>query len=158
MKKLLVVALALVMALACVSAMAEPLTLVYAEVNPLDTIVGQTDTFFAEKVAELENAVAEQKAKLEAEIAELKATIAAIEAAIAELDYRVNPFARSLKTQRSRATPPFSGISITRHWRQLREFESYHPIAAGTLTFPSCNPLAYRWKPSRVWLVTRISI
>ena len=27
--------------------------LVYAEVNPLDTIVGQTDTFFAEKVAEL---------------------------------------------------------------------------------------------------------
>jgi TRAP-type C4-dicarboxylate transport system substrate-binding protein len=28
-------------------------TLVYAEVNPLDTIVGQTDTFFAEKVAEL---------------------------------------------------------------------------------------------------------
>ena len=28
-------------------------TLVYAEVNPLDTIVGQTGTFFAEKVAEL---------------------------------------------------------------------------------------------------------
>ncbi len=28
-------------------------TLVYAEVNPLDTIVGQTDTFFAEKVKEL---------------------------------------------------------------------------------------------------------
>ena len=28
-------------------------TLVYAEVNPLDTIVGQTDTFFAEKVHEL---------------------------------------------------------------------------------------------------------
>ena len=28
-------------------------TLVYAEVNPLDTIVGQTDTFFAEKVNEL---------------------------------------------------------------------------------------------------------
>ncbi|MDF2614634.1 MAG: C4-dicarboxylate transporter substrate-binding protein [Clostridia bacterium] len=33
---------------------AEPeVTLVYAEVNPLDTIVGQTDTFFQEKVAEL---------------------------------------------------------------------------------------------------------
>lgn len=28
-------------------------TLVYAEVNPLDTIVGQTDSFFAEKVKEL---------------------------------------------------------------------------------------------------------
>ncbi|MDF2878073.1 MAG: C4-dicarboxylate transporter substrate-binding protein [Clostridia bacterium] len=28
-------------------------TLVYAEVNPIDTIVGQTDTFFQEKVAEL---------------------------------------------------------------------------------------------------------
>ena len=28
-------------------------TLVYAEVNPLDTIVGQTDTYFAEKVNEL---------------------------------------------------------------------------------------------------------
>ena len=27
--------------------------LVYAEVNPLDTIVGQTGSFFAEKVAEL---------------------------------------------------------------------------------------------------------
>ncbi len=33
---------------------AEPeVTLVYAEVNPLDTIVGQTDTFFKEKVEEL---------------------------------------------------------------------------------------------------------
>ena len=30
-------------------------TLVYAEVNPLDTIVGQTATFFAEKVKELSN-------------------------------------------------------------------------------------------------------
>ncbi len=28
-------------------------TLVYAEVNPLDTIVGQTDSFFKEKVEEL---------------------------------------------------------------------------------------------------------
>jgi len=31
------------------------LTLVYAEVNPLDSIVGQTGTFFAEKVHELSN-------------------------------------------------------------------------------------------------------
>ena len=53
MKKLLVVALALVMALACVSAMAEPLTLVYAEVNPIDTIVGQTATAFKTKLEEL---------------------------------------------------------------------------------------------------------
>ena len=35
-------------------ASADPaVTLVYAEVNPLDTIVGQTATFFAEKVSEL---------------------------------------------------------------------------------------------------------
>lgn len=33
----------------------ENVTLVYAEVNPLDTIVGQTATFFAEKVKELSN-------------------------------------------------------------------------------------------------------
>lgn len=32
---------------------AEPITLVYAEVNPLDTIVGQTATAFKEKVEEL---------------------------------------------------------------------------------------------------------
>ncbi len=31
----------------------EPITLVFAEVNPLDTIVGQTDTAFKEKVEEL---------------------------------------------------------------------------------------------------------
>ena len=33
----------------------EQITLVYAEVNPLDTIVGQTGTFFKEKVEELSN-------------------------------------------------------------------------------------------------------
>ena len=33
----------------------ENVTLVYAEVNPLDTIVGQTATYFAEKVHELSN-------------------------------------------------------------------------------------------------------
>ena len=35
------------------SAVEPEVTLVYAEVNPLDTIVGQTGTAFAEKVAEL---------------------------------------------------------------------------------------------------------
>jgi len=54
MKKLLVVALALVMALACVSAMAEPITLTYAEVNPLDgTIVGEMAKAFKAKVEEV---------------------------------------------------------------------------------------------------------
>ena len=74
MKKLLCMMLALVMVLslaACGGAKEEApaaasgtaadgdasndpaVTLVYAEVNPLDTIVGQTDTFFAEKVNEL---------------------------------------------------------------------------------------------------------
>ena len=74
MKKLLALLLALVMVLslaACGGSKTEApaaaagtgndgdasndpaVTLVYAEVNPLDTIVGQTDTFFAEKVAEL---------------------------------------------------------------------------------------------------------
>ncbi len=53
MKKLLVVALALVMALACTAAMAEPVTLTYAEVNPIDTIVGQTATAFKTKLEEI---------------------------------------------------------------------------------------------------------
>ncbi len=54
MKKLLSLALALAMVLSCTAALAtEPVTLVYAEVNPLDTIVGQTATFFKEKVEEL---------------------------------------------------------------------------------------------------------
>ena len=53
MKKLLVLALALVMALCAVSAVAEPLTLTYAEVNPIDTIVGQTATAFKTKLEEL---------------------------------------------------------------------------------------------------------
>ncbi|MDO4351357.1 MAG: TRAP transporter substrate-binding protein [Eubacteriales bacterium] len=40
--------------LSCSAALAsEPVTLVYAEVNPLDTIVGKTATFFKEKVEEL---------------------------------------------------------------------------------------------------------
>ena len=55
MKKLICIALALVMVLglAITANAADQVTLVMAEVNPLDTIVGQTDTFFAEKVEEL---------------------------------------------------------------------------------------------------------
>ena len=55
MKKLLCIALALVMVLglAITANAADQVTLVMAEVNPLDTIVGQTDSFFAEKVEEL---------------------------------------------------------------------------------------------------------
>ena len=53
MKKLLAFVLALVMVAACAVAMAEPVTLTYAEVNPLDTIVGQTATAFKTKVEEL---------------------------------------------------------------------------------------------------------
>lgn len=55
MKKLLCVALALVMVmgLAITTHADDQVTLVMAEVNPLTTIVGQTDQFFAEKVEEL---------------------------------------------------------------------------------------------------------
>ena len=53
MKKLLALVLALVMVAACAVAMAEPITLTYAEVNPIDTIVGQTATAFKTKVEEL---------------------------------------------------------------------------------------------------------
>lgn len=55
MKKLLCVALALIMVLGlAITANADnQVTLVMAEVNPLTTIVGQTDSFFAEKVEEL---------------------------------------------------------------------------------------------------------
>ena len=54
MKKLLCAVLTLVLALCCVTAMAEePVTLVYAEVNPADTIVGQLATDFKTKVEEL---------------------------------------------------------------------------------------------------------
>ncbi|MBQ8693016.1 MAG: TRAP transporter substrate-binding protein [Synergistaceae bacterium] len=54
MKKF-VIALSLVsmVLLSVVSAMAAPVTLVYAEVNPLDTIVGQVATTFKQKVEEL---------------------------------------------------------------------------------------------------------
>ena len=57
MKKLFSIVLVLVLALACVSALAEePITLTYAEVNPLEgTIVGAVATAFKEKVEELTN-------------------------------------------------------------------------------------------------------
>ena len=55
MKKLLAVLLALVMVLGCTAALADdPITLTYAEVNPLDgTIVGEMAKAFKEKVEEL---------------------------------------------------------------------------------------------------------
>lgn len=53
MKKLLALVLVLAVLLGCSAALAEPVTLTYAEVNPLDTIVGQTATFFKQKVEEL---------------------------------------------------------------------------------------------------------
>ncbi len=55
MKKLLGFLLVLTMMFGTTAAFAaaEPITLTYAEVNPLDTIVGQTGTFFKEKVEEL---------------------------------------------------------------------------------------------------------
>ncbi|MBR5301200.1 MAG: C4-dicarboxylate ABC transporter substrate-binding protein, partial [Clostridia bacterium] len=53
MKKLLALVLALVMVAACAVAMADPITLTYAEVNPIDTIVGQTATAFKTKLEEL---------------------------------------------------------------------------------------------------------
>ena len=59
----------------------------------------------------------------------------AIRNAIEELDYRVNPFARSLKTQKSRAigvllpemTPPFFGSVVMSLDRALREC-GYHTL------------------------------
>lgn len=55
MKKLFSIVLVLVLALACVSALAEePITLTYSEVNPLDgTIVGEMAKAFKAKVEEL---------------------------------------------------------------------------------------------------------
>ena len=54
MKKILALVLAVMTIFACTAAMAEPVTLVYAEVNPLEgTIVGSIAKFFKEKVEEL---------------------------------------------------------------------------------------------------------
>lgn len=53
MKKLVTLASALALTVCATAAMAEPVTLRYAEVNPIDTIVGKTDMAFKEKVEEL---------------------------------------------------------------------------------------------------------
>ena len=54
MKKLLGILLALALLLGCTAAFADPVTLTYAEVNPLDgTIVGEMAKAFKEKVEEL---------------------------------------------------------------------------------------------------------
>ena len=53
MKKLVTLVLALALVLCATAAMADPITLTYAEVNPLDTIVGKIATDFKEKVEEL---------------------------------------------------------------------------------------------------------
>ena len=53
MKKLFALIAALALVLTCAAASAEPVTLTYAEVNPLDTIVGKIATDFKAKVEEL---------------------------------------------------------------------------------------------------------
>lgn len=53
MKKLVTLVLALALVLCATAAMAEPITLTYAEVNPLDTIVGKIAQDFKTKVEEL---------------------------------------------------------------------------------------------------------
>ena len=53
MKKLLALIAALALVLTCAAASAEPVTLTYAEVNPLDTIGGKIATDFKAKVEEL---------------------------------------------------------------------------------------------------------
>lgn len=53
MKKLVTLVLALALVLCATAAMADPITLTYAEVNPLDTIVGKIAQDFKAKVEEL---------------------------------------------------------------------------------------------------------
>lgn len=54
MKKLLALVLAIMTVMSCTAAMAAPVTLVYAEVNPIEgTVVGSIAKFFKEKVEEL---------------------------------------------------------------------------------------------------------
>ena len=53
MRKVLTLVLALAIAMSASMAMAAPVTLVYAEVNPLDTIVGQIAQAFKTKVEEI---------------------------------------------------------------------------------------------------------
>ena len=54
MKKLIALVLALIVALSCTAALADPITLTYAEVNPLEgTIVGEMAKAFKAKVEEV---------------------------------------------------------------------------------------------------------
>ncbi len=53
MKRFLIALTVLLVAFSVTPAMSAPVTLVYAEVNPLDTIVGQVGTLFKQKVEEL---------------------------------------------------------------------------------------------------------
>ena len=55
MKKFVALSVVVLSVLAAAQAFAAPVTLVYAEVNPLDTIVGQVGTTFKQKVEELSN-------------------------------------------------------------------------------------------------------
>lgn len=52
MKKLLAILLSAVIVFGATAAVAETVTLVYAEVNPITSLMGQTAEFFAQKVAE----------------------------------------------------------------------------------------------------------
>ncbi|MFH1511898.1 MAG: TRAP transporter substrate-binding protein [Bacillota bacterium] len=52
MKKFLAILLSAVMIFGATAALADTVTLVYAEVNPITSLMGQTAEFFAEKVAE----------------------------------------------------------------------------------------------------------
>ena len=53
MKKFLALLIAALVVMGATTAFADPVTLVYAEVNPLDTIVGQVATTFKQKVEEI---------------------------------------------------------------------------------------------------------
>ena len=53
MKKLLAFSLVVSLLFSVAPVMAAPVTLVYAEVNPLDTIVGQFGSAFKQKVEEI---------------------------------------------------------------------------------------------------------
>ena len=55
MRKFLALSVVALAVLCAAQAFAAPVTLVYAEVNPLDTIVGQVGTTFKQKVEELSN-------------------------------------------------------------------------------------------------------
>ena len=67
MKKLFSIALVLVMLLSCAALAEEPITLTYAEVNPLEgTIVGAVATAFKEEVEELQHELEQLQSDYEA--------------------------------------------------------------------------------------------